>query len=125
MVRLRFKADAVTDVSPVRALNGLTTLACVGSAAGKGRLADLYPLRGLRLTALDVSNTQAADLKPLRECEGLHLFFAEGCPITDFSPLKGLPLEQLRGNFLRERDAEALESMPALKTINGKPAAEF
>src|SRR5262249_43959164 len=50
--RLAFLSDRVTDISPVRALKGLESLACGGSAPRKGRLSDLTPLRGLRLQHL-------------------------------------------------------------------------
>jgi len=100
---LAFPTDAVTDISPVRALPKLRTLGINGSALGKGRLNDLTPLRGLSLRWL----------------------YLHWNPITDLTPLKGMPLEQLTCDFKAERDADILRSIKTLGKINGMPAAEF
>jgi hypothetical protein len=63
---LAFLSDRVTDVSPVRALKGLGSLDCGGSAPRKGRLSDLTPLRGLRLQRLNCTESQVSDLEPIR-----------------------------------------------------------
>ena len=52
VVGLAFLSDKVTDLAPVRALAGLQTLKCSGSNLGKGRLADLSPLKDMQLTSL-------------------------------------------------------------------------
>ena len=58
--------DVVTDLSPVRALVGLTYL----NLWGCGGLEDLEPLKGLKLTRLIIGSfhvsTQVRDLEPLR-----------------------------------------------------------
>ena len=46
VTELQFLTDNVTDISPVRALSKLTTVTCNGSNPGKGKLADLSPLKG-------------------------------------------------------------------------------
>jgi Leucine-rich repeat (LRR) protein len=145
VVRFSLSADAVTDLSPVRALRALERLTCTGSAPGKGRLADLWPLRGLALKDLIVSSTAVADLSPLGGMKLEYLDVA-GTPVADLSPLKGaplvvldvsntpvtdlaplqdLPLRQLRGDVQPDRDADVLRPIKTLATINGKPAAEF
>jgi hypothetical protein len=125
LTRLRFSADAVTDLSPVRALRGLTGLACTGSGPGKGRLADLWPLKGLKLTDLAVANTAVADLAPL-EGVPLEQLDLTGTPVADLSPLHKLPLRALRADLRPERDGELLLALQAtLLTVNGRPAAEF
>ena len=45
--------------------------------------------------------------------------------MSDLSPLKGMPLKELRCDFKPERDAEILRSLKTLETINDKPAKEF
>jgi hypothetical protein len=45
--------------------------------------------------------------------------------VSDLSPLKGMPLQDLHCDFKPERDAALLRSIKTLGTINGKPAAEF
>src|SRR5262249_50993083 len=112
---LRFLSDRVTDISPVRALKGLESLDCGGSAPRKGRLSDLMPLRGLRLQHLSFVESQVSDLEPLRgmpleylHCQGtgvdslsplegmkLVSLTIQGTPVSDLSPLRGMPLKWL------------------------------
>jgi Leucine-rich repeat (LRR) protein len=103
VVGLEFLTDQVADISPVRALPALRSLDCGASAAGQGKLADLWALKGLPLTYLRLDGNNVSGLLPLR----------------------GMPLRDLLGEFQRERDAELLRSLPTLATINGRPAAEF
>jgi hypothetical protein len=49
----------------------------------------------------------------------------ENTQVSDLSPLKGMPLESIRGNFNPERDAAILRSIKTLQQINGKPVKEF
>src|SRR5262249_5469300 len=91
---LQFITDQVTDLAPVRALPGLRALDCRGSAAGKGKLVDLSPLRGMKLTDLNCGSTKVSDLSPLK---GMNLrtvgFFST--PVRDLAPLKGMNLTDL------------------------------
>ncbi len=147
---LEFVTDNVTDISPVRALTGLQRLKCGGTHSllkAKGKLEDLTPLTGLKLTALHVPYTKVSNLAPLKDmpltelnchhtkvadltplknlkltvldCGGL------ATPVANFAPLQGMPLVDLRCNFNSERDGTILRSIKTLKTINGKSAAEF
>jgi tRNA A-37 threonylcarbamoyl transferase component Bud32 len=137
--------DAVTDLSPLRALKGLQRLTCTGTAPGKGTLADLTPLRdlpltflncecnpirdltplqGMRLSRLVCNNSQVADLSPLK---GMPLSGLEcaGTAVSDLSPLQELPLRWLSCPVSSQRNARVLQSIKSLETINGKPSAEF
>ena len=58
--------DSVTDISPLQALPWLSSLYCAGSGPGKGKLADLSPLKGMQLTRLQFNGTQVSDLSPLQ-----------------------------------------------------------
>jgi serine/threonine protein kinase/Leucine-rich repeat (LRR) protein len=100
---LSFPADAVTDISPVRALPKLRTLSSSGSAVGKGKLADLTPLQGLALVWLNVHFN----------------------PITDLTPIRFMPLKQLTYDANPRRDAEVLRSINTLDRVNNTPVAEF
>ena len=142
---LEFLTDFVTDLSPVRALSGLRTLVCRGSAAGKGLLADLSPLKDLELTTLYCDNTRVFDLSPLKtmnlrdlRCSEtpvsdlsplaamkLTILHCQATRVTDLSPLKKMSLKELRCDFWRERDTEILRSLTTLEKINGKPTIEF
>ncbi len=70
VTELGFVVDSVTDISPVRALVGLSSLNCYGSGPGKGKLFDLSPLQGMPLANLYCHHTQLSDLLPL---EGMAL----------------------------------------------------
>src|SRR5262249_22512875 len=112
VVTLKFLSDRVTDISPVRALQGLESLDCGGSAPRKGRRSDPTPLRGMRLRLMACVESQVSDLEPLRgmplkylHCQGtgvdslsplegmkLVSLMIQGTPVSDLSPLRGMPL---------------------------------
>jgi serine/threonine protein kinase len=92
VTRLHFLTDEVEDISPVRALPGLMTLECPGGE--RGRLSDLSPLRGMRLTVLECSGTRVADLSTLRGMP-LTALHAHETRVSDLSPLQGMPLKVL------------------------------
>lgn len=95
VTKIQFLTDAVTDISPVRALTGLKILDC-GASVGSGILVDLKPLQGMALNDLSLPwNPQLADLSPLRgmPLASLHL---GGCSnVKSLAPLKGMPLKFL------------------------------
>ena len=49
---LAFVTDEVTDVSPIRAFAGLEILSCRGSVPGRGKLRNLSPLKGMRVSRI-------------------------------------------------------------------------
>jgi hypothetical protein len=133
VVWLAFLTDRVTDISPVRALKGLESLDCGGSAPRKGRLSDLTPLRGMRLRRLACADSQVTDLEPLRgmpleylHCqetgvaslsplEGMKLvnLTIQGTPVSDLKPLRGMPLKWLDLYGARDvTELSPLEGMP-------------
>lgn len=90
-----FFTENVTDISPVRALIGLKSLACIGRGIDKSNFADLSPLKGLSLTELWCHHTSVSDLSPL---EGMPLT-ALDCgtsKVSSLLPLKGMPLATLK-----------------------------
>lgn len=145
VTELGFPADNVTNLAPVRALVGLRFLECRGNGVGTGKLSDLSPLQGLRLTALKVFATRVSDLSPLR---GLPLTYLncsltpvenlgplKGLPltglecsdtkVTDVSPLKDTPLKELVFDFKPKRDAASLRAISTLERINHKSTGDF
>ncbi len=103
LTRLEFSADQVTDIVAVRGAGKLKWLTCIGSAGGRGRLANLAPLRGMKLTNLNVNDTQVKDLWPLR----------------------GNGLTEIQFLNTPAKDLEPLRRIRVLETINRMPAAEF
>lgn len=138
VTELTFLVGSVTDISPVRALPGLKALTAGDGDAAKprGKLSDLAPLEGMRLTSLNIGRTQAFDLTPLKGMPLANLrcndtlvtdaTFAllEGLPlrnlnctnctaITSLAPLRGMPLSYLSCDKLPElSDLSPLEGMP-------------
>jgi tRNA A-37 threonylcarbamoyl transferase component Bud32 len=109
----------VTDLSPLRGMK-LTNLYCDGAP-----VSDLSPLQGMPLDSLALPNTRVSDLSPLR---GMPLTWLriDSASVTDLSPLREMPrLKEINCDFQPRRDAEILRSLTTLKTIKGKPAAEF
>jgi Leucine-rich repeat (LRR) protein/tRNA A-37 threonylcarbamoyl transferase component Bud32 len=110
VTRLELLTDHVSDIAPVVALRGLKALACRGSARGKGRLADLTPLKELRLTALKCPGNQVADLTPLAGMPLSELDVQDN-PVTDLSPLRRLPLTSLSCDSCPVSDLSPLKGM--------------
>lgn len=106
-----FNSDAVTDVSPVRALTGLEHLSCNATTPGKSRLSDLTPLRGLRLTELHCNQTRVADLSPLQGMP-LTLLDVGATQVADLRPLIGAPLTWVICYETRVTNLAPLQGMP-------------
>lgn len=117
----------VVDVS---ALQGLSTMTRVGMEGA--RVADLAPLRGMKLTMLGAGYTQVVDLSPLsgmpledlnvwhtkvsslRPLAGMKLksLAIDACPIADLAPLEGMPLVVLQAAGARVESLLPLKGMP-------------
>ncbi|MGA2621848.1 MAG: SUMF1/EgtB/PvdO family nonheme iron enzyme, partial [Thermoguttaceae bacterium] len=106
-----FCTDNVTDISPVRALERLRQLSCVGPGTDRNKLCDLSPLKGMPLTLLSLYNTRVSDLSPL---EGMPLkdLRCQSTPLSDLSPLKGMPLTDLSCDNTPLHDLSPLKGMP-------------
>ncbi len=94
VTEFRIVTDKVADIAAVRALTGLVYLDLRGTYPNKGKLADLSPLKGMRLSRLDCSSTQIANLAPLTDVP-LTTLHVNHNPVADLTPLKGMPLEHL------------------------------
>ncbi|MCY3020379.1 MAG: SUMF1/EgtB/PvdO family nonheme iron enzyme, partial [Planctomycetota bacterium] len=81
------------DISPLRALAKLEELG-FGDWAVSKPLADLRPLNGLMLRALDIRGTKVHDLVPLKEMP-LRFLYMTQTPVSDLSPLANMPLTEL------------------------------
>ena len=104
----------VTDISPLRALEGLNSLWC--GLAGNGQLADLSPLAGMHLLILVCPYTRISDLSPLSGMK-LELLDCNGAPVSDLSPLKGMPLTYLCVVNTQVSDISILQGMTSLKRL--------
>ena len=108
--------DTIIDISPVSVLTDLEWFACPGRTSRSGKLQDLRPLSGFRLTRLRAGWTQIRDLTPLSGMPLKELQIG-GTQVTDLSPLAGMPIEQLAiwGNNIR--DLSPLTELRDLKTL--------
>ena len=75
------------------------------------KVADLSPLQGLKLRAIDLFNTPVSDISALKgmPLEGVYL---EGTQVKDLSPLKGAPIRALYLSRTPVEDLTPLEGMP-------------
>jgi formylglycine-generating enzyme required for sulfatase activity len=132
VTELSFNSDEIIDIAPVRALAKLIYLDCRGTYPNKGKLADLSPIKGMKLSHIDCSSTQIADLTPLADMPLTNLQFNHnpvsdltplknmpldflGCAetkVSDFSPLKGMKLKVLGAQLLPVTDLSPLQGMP-------------
>jgi serine/threonine protein kinase/Leucine-rich repeat (LRR) protein len=107
---IMFFTDNVTDISPVRALVGLTMLNCFATNQ-RGQLADLSPLRGMNLVSLRCGGNRVEDLTPLEGMK-LSLLHCNGNRINDLSPLRGMSLKDLHVGDTQVFDLAPLNRMP-------------
>ena len=107
------------DLSMIR-LENLTFLDATYTS-----LESLNGLEKAPLNQLKIIGTNISDLTPLRKMKTLHRLYCNGCPITDFRPIAQLPLRQIRGDFILERDESVLRSIKSLQMINGLPVKDF
>jgi serine/threonine protein kinase len=110
VTELRFVSDNVADISPVRSLERLKILACNGTW-DKRKLADLSPLRGLKLTFLNCSFSKVADLSPLAGMPLVELW-CNHTLVSNLSPLRDVPLTRLHINETPVSDLSPLKDMP-------------
>ena len=75
----------VSDLGPLAAMTGLTSLRLTGNAA----VADLSALGGLPLANLGLSDTGVADLEPLARTTSLQFVGLAGTGVSDLGPLAG------------------------------------
>ncbi len=119
LLSLGFFTDNVTDVSPVRALTGLKQLFCYGSAAGKGKLSDLSPLRGMNLTWVGFNGNNVSDLSPLVGMKLTHVYCGR-TPVSDLSTLRTMPLEKLYCYGTPVSDLSPLQDCKSLADLDAR-----
>jgi hypothetical protein len=122
---LEFLSDEVKDLSPVHVLDGLRVLECHGSAPGKGKVADLSPLRGLSLKELHFDDNVVSDLSPLKGMPLVVLGFSYN-PVEDLNPLRGMPLRNLAPGWTRVADLSPLKGMKLTNLYcDGAPVSDL
>jgi hypothetical protein len=114
---LGLHTDTVSDIRPLAAFRGLRHLTVIGTKPGKGKLIDLSPVRGMKLTNLNCwQNPGLADLSPARGMR-ITLLQAGDTAIEDLTPLEGMPLHTLALNNCRVRDLTPIKTMRVLRFL--------
>ncbi len=101
----------VTNLSPLRVLQDLRCLVCRGSKDCPGKLADLSPLKDLKLTELQCDYTNVADLSPLRDNMALTYLRCDHTNVRHLTPLKNLKLTYLWCGATRVSDLAPLQGL--------------
>ena len=125
VVGLEFQTDAVTDISPLRALPELKYLTCTGSTENKGILADLGPLTGMPLKELHCYYNPIANLAPLEGMK-LKVLSCSYTLISDLTPLTQMPLGILNLHTTRVSDLSPIRSCPITElNISETPVSDL
>lgn len=115
VTELTISVVAIQDISPVRALSALEILVCAGESSRTGRLAmlaDLSPLRGLRLKKFNCYNTSVSDLSVLTDMPLSSVECSACRGLADLRPLRGLPLTRLACYGTAVRDLSPIANAP-------------
>lgn len=115
---LNLHTTFVTDLSPLR---GCPLIAL---NLAETPVANIDALRGLPLEHFFCENSSVSDLSPLAEMPLSHLDVSN-TPVVDLLPIKQTPLKWIRCSFRPERDADILQSIKSLVTINDMPVDAF
>jgi Leucine-rich repeat (LRR) protein len=113
VIGLTISSDKLIDISPVRALKGLTSLNCAGTQVAFP-LADLSPLQGLALTSLNCGYTSVEDLSPLKGMK-LTMLNCDFTAVSNLEPLQGMPLITINCNLTAVSDLGPLKGMPLVE----------
>jgi hypothetical protein len=97
----------IADISPLRGVK-LTKL----NLTNHSKVTDLTPLRGMLLEELSVWPFLGSDLTPLQGMPLKSLNIGGGRQKLDLAPLVGVPLEYLCVNFTQVSDLTPLKDMP-------------
>lgn len=115
--------DNITDISPIKALSGVTNLKLDSSDTTTSKFRDLSPIEGLQLTTIAFNNTNVADLEPLR---GMPLTFVEffHTRVSSLEPLREMPLKIVRfgGRGVSVSDLSPLRDAPLTHIACTSPA---
>jgi len=135
-------AHHLTDLGPLRALPFLEHLEVANTYPQPGKLADLTPLRGLKLKSLVLQDKRIYDLAPLTamSLEGVSFYHCReladisplssenlawinllGVPVQDWTPFARMTkLKELRIAGCNVNDISVLKNLP-LKTLEFEP----
>jgi serine/threonine protein kinase len=109
----------VQDLTPLRGMS-LNVLDLQGTG-----LQSLRSLEGLSVRSLNIARTAVTDLSPVPRIENLRVFDCRECPVKSLEPLSHTGITDLWGNVGLSLSRDVLVTMPALESVNGKPAGDL
>lgn len=111
---VRLVSELITDLTPLQGFPELFQVEAFlkPKPQGPGRIQDLSPLKGLKLTSLTLPSNPIADLSPLRGMPLRLLDLSNNSVLSDISPLKGMKLNHLLLNSFRGSNIDVLRDMP-------------
>ena len=111
IAELKLENAFVTDLTGIEKLSHLTALSLTST-----KVADLTPLRGMKLRRLNLNETKIVDLGPLTGMP-LENLSMNGVRVTDLSPLRGAPLRLVYANSCAFSDVSIL-AVPSLEELS-------
>jgi Leucine-rich repeat (LRR) protein len=133
-MNLTFLHAGGTTVSDLSSLNGmpLTHLNCAGTRVNDASLAQIKDCKELVVLTLDNTQVSDAGLAHLKNSKNLKRLLLVRTKASDLSPLKELPLEEIRvtPRTISKTGLEIIRNMKTVKTIGTDwnqawPVAEF
>ena len=151
VVHVRLNTDAVTDISPIRALAGLQSFKYYGTShfpkskftdlsplngmtslkivnIGDTELSDVAPLQGMSLESLLlIGNRATGDLTPFKNMTSLKLLWVGYQNISSLESLRGLALTDLNIGATKVSDLKPLAGLTSLTrlTMHDTPIADL
>jgi serine/threonine protein kinase/formylglycine-generating enzyme required for sulfatase activity len=121
--RLELHGGTFEDISVLKSMP-LRFLGLRSLSPNSQEALDFTILRGMKLEMLHLSSKQLVDISFIKGMllKDLNL---TGSGVRDFSPIAGMPLVNLDFDPEAKPDLALLRSIPTLKTINKRPAAEY
>jgi hypothetical protein len=113
---------ADTKVADISVLKGMPITKLV---LARTKVEDLTPLLGMPLTDLVIEGSAVKDLRPILGIRTLSAINFGDNPVSDYSPLKALPLVSVDVVVKPGMDLAFLRSIPTLKTINKLTTEQF
>ncbi len=122
---VEMRTDNVTDITPLRAFQGLRFVNLSGTFTWKhnGKLSDLTPLKGMKLEELAVHSTKVRDISPL-EGMPLRILAMQNTLIDDLSPLSKAKLTEIDTTNSPVSDLTPLAGMPLTSLLLGGTKVE-
>lgn len=117
---LTLNSDDIVELLPLRALPGLRILKCIAKNKDQAKLRNLAPLHGIKLTELSLENQKpVSDLSPLAGMP-LNSLSVQGTSVKDLSPIRdvGLAVLDIAGTLVEDLSPIQNMRLESLNLVN-------